>query len=312
MELFQNSPVALFEKDVSETKEMLNVLVEQHKDKLEDYLDSHPEVIEELSQKIKLKKVNEKAIELFGAKSEEEVIQSFNNTFTTETYQSNKKELIALALKYDFENESYISDFYGNIIPVYITIRYSRSNDFSSVVVTLIDLRIKIEYHKNILEVSKKYQNLIELTGTAFIILNDEYDIVDSNERFRNILGLHDELSIIGKNPRSWIDKSSLDTFDLAIEKIEQGLSPQNIEILLTGKAGNNLLVSRSVWLNLIMSKVETGQKIIFCLVQDISHKKLEEMKKFIAEQRRKDLFKQNIGKIRDKIGDIGEGNNSD
>ena len=41
---------------------------------------------------------------------------------------------------------------------------------------------------KKLVKVSRKYQNLIELTGTAFIMLNKDFEIIDSNYKFREYL----------------------------------------------------------------------------------------------------------------------------
>ena len=311
--LFDNSPIPLWEKDYQKIKLVLDTLKETlSEEQLIEYIETHPQFIQEMSHSIKIVDVNQKVVSLLKAKNKEQVKERLQDIFTPESYQVIKGELISIVKKKDFENESIIRSFDGELVPIYITAHYPSDEDFSSILVSTIDLRCAFENHKKLLNVSRKYQSLIELTGTAFIILNHNYDIIDSNARFRNILGLDDKLSIIGRNPRSWLDHDSVKIFDDAISEIEKGNSPQNIEVLFTGKAGNNLLISRSIWLNFIMSKVENGQKIIFCLVQDIGHKKLAEMKRYIHEQKRKDLLKQNIYKIRDQIngkGDMQNGN---
>ena len=55
-------------------------------------------------------------------------------------------------------------------------------------------------------------------------------------------------------------------------------------------------------WISLNANSLINGQKTIFCLVKDITDKKMEYFQKYIQEQKQKDRLKQNINNLREKL----------
>ncbi len=96
--LFENSPVALWEEDLTDMFAYLEVLKKKANGvSVRAYLDAHPNEIEQLLQRIRILRVNKAAIELHHAQSQEEVIRNLPRFFTEDFYEVFKDEMEALA-----------------------------------------------------------------------------------------------------------------------------------------------------------------------------------------------------------------------
>lgn len=88
--LFDNSPIALWEEDLSDVKAYLSELglVREEKKLVIDYLKKHPEVIDKCIALIKIINVNNECLVLHNAKSKEELIQNFPQTIKHGTFNA--------------------------------------------------------------------------------------------------------------------------------------------------------------------------------------------------------------------------------
>ena len=302
---FEQVPISLWEKDLSGLKKIVEDLKEKvNVDDMPLYLDTHGEFLQEAMTHILIKNVNGRTLKLCAANNKNELNDNLDKLFTPETLVTFKKEIVSMAKGEEyFYDYSFIKALDGTVKPIYISVHYPINDDFKSVLVSMVDLSESYEHDKKIANMSETYQDLIELTGTAFVLLNKNFEIIDSSEKFRDIVGIHGMVALIGKNLRRWISPDLVENYDITISKINKGESPQNIELLLDGKSANDL--DRTVWIDLTMSKMEDST--IFCLVKDITEKKTIEMQEFISEQRKRDKIKQSINKIRDQIKVQGE-----
>jgi hypothetical protein len=102
--------------------------------------------------------------------------------------------------------------------------------------------------------------------------------------------------SLVGRNPRSWIHVSDISKFDRSFDSLLDGKFVNDLEISLVNEKGQNVYVS------LTTNIIENGDKKIFCLLRDISHKRVNIDSKRIAEQKKKDKLIQAIRAIRSQI----------
>nr|WP_172684225.1 response regulator [Desulfosarcina cetonica] len=70
-DLFENSPVSLWEGDLSQVNAFIERLRDKKVDHLEAYLDAHPQAVMRCARQIELFDVNQAALELFGPRTNE-------------------------------------------------------------------------------------------------------------------------------------------------------------------------------------------------------------------------------------------------
>nr|MBC8465399.1 PAS domain S-box protein [bacterium] len=95
--LFENSPVALWEQDYSEIYNYCSELEQSGVTDLEEYLSKYPEELFKCANLIKIKDVNKASLTLYKAKTKVELLESINNVFTEETLPVFKESLLAIA-----------------------------------------------------------------------------------------------------------------------------------------------------------------------------------------------------------------------
>jgi len=96
--LFNNSPVSLWEEDISEVIKLLNKKILEV-DNLKLYLDENPEFVLECASKIKVLNVNNSTLNLLGVESKEELIANLSKNFNSKSFETFKEELLVLTTK---------------------------------------------------------------------------------------------------------------------------------------------------------------------------------------------------------------------
>jgi len=94
--LFEYAPISLWEEDYSGIRKFLDELRTRGVTDMERYLDEHPEEIDTSLSLIKVTHVNRETLNLFGAKSEEELLSNLDKIFRDEMRAHWRSELTAL------------------------------------------------------------------------------------------------------------------------------------------------------------------------------------------------------------------------
>ena len=94
--LFEYTPISLWEEDLSEIKRYYDSLRSEGVTSLEDYLQTHPEEIENNIRRIRVVRVNLETLKMFGAASEEELLKNLKRIFRDEMQEHFRTQLIAL------------------------------------------------------------------------------------------------------------------------------------------------------------------------------------------------------------------------
>ena len=108
--LFEASPISLWEEDYSAIKKYFDVLRIQGVTSLEGYLEEHPEAVSYCVGLINVLDVNQKTLQLFGAESKEHLIANLPRIFRDEMEEHFANELIDLwngKLSYEREGVNY-------------------------------------------------------------------------------------------------------------------------------------------------------------------------------------------------------------
>ena len=105
-ELFDNSPIAIWEQDYSEVYSYFDELENNGVKDFNQYLTENPDELFKCAGMIKVKDVNDEAVRLYKAKSKKDLKNSIGDVFTEETLPVFKKSLLAIAShKKSFQSE---------------------------------------------------------------------------------------------------------------------------------------------------------------------------------------------------------------
>lgn len=169
-------------------------------------------------------------------------------------------------------------------------------------VATIFDISEIEEQKTQYKKLLNKYQNIISLTGTAFVILDDKFIIQEANDKMGEIIG-YSPIEIIGERFFGIISDMENHSKDkMAIEMSELLTSTEKsvfcMDICLKKKDGSKQ------WMSLNAGAF--GYNKFVCFMNDISGKKNAEHSKFINTEKNKDKIRQRLSKFQQEIKSLG------
>ncbi|MDQ7826498.1 MAG: ATP-binding protein [Candidatus Eremiobacteraeota bacterium] len=141
--LFENSPISLWEEDFSRIKQALEELRSTGVRDFRAWFDVHPESVLELASLVKIIDVNEKTLELYKAKNKKEFQKNLAIFFCLESYDEVKEELIAIAEgKTEFEKETVNQTLEGEKLHIYLrwTAVPGYEESLAKVIICIVDI----------------------------------------------------------------------------------------------------------------------------------------------------------------------------
>jgi diguanylate cyclase (GGDEF)-like protein/PAS domain S-box-containing protein len=141
--LFDESPISLWEEDLSKIKRTLDSYKEKGVTDFREFFTNHPEVLVECAKNIKVLDVNKATVDLIGAKNKADVINNFLTTFLDHSYQYFLEEMVLLAEgKTDFNLDGVKQTFDGKRIDVSMkwSVLSESHSDLSKVIISMIDI----------------------------------------------------------------------------------------------------------------------------------------------------------------------------
>jgi PAS domain S-box-containing protein len=123
--IFQTVGVSIWEEDFSEVKAAIDALKAHGVSNFRRYLAEHPEFTQQAISKVKLLDVNDFTLQLFGARSKDELLDSLSRIFLPETETVFVQELISLAEgKSSLTAETALQTLRGERLDVLFTITF--------------------------------------------------------------------------------------------------------------------------------------------------------------------------------------------
>lgn len=116
-DLFDNSPIPLWEEDFSAVKAFIESRRQQGVSDFERHFDDHPEDVMRCVSLVKVNEVNQAALRMHGFESKDEAQRDFGEVLGTEMTDTFKKELVAIAEgrheNEDLDRRLIVNDFTG-------------------------------------------------------------------------------------------------------------------------------------------------------------------------------------------------------
>jgi len=205
--LFEDSPISLWEEDSSEIKNYIDELKNKGVEDFREYYETHLEEVIRCTAMVKVVNVNKATVSLFRALGKKEVMEGLGQIFTEHSYGLFKEELIAIAEgRTEFEGEDVVKTMAGNEIHVNLkwSVAPGHEVDYSKRHVSIID----ITQRKNAEKAIKKYARELEESNCMKELFIDimHRDLMNHLETASGFIELlkEDELQL---QKRSYIEK---------------------------------------------------------------------------------------------------------
>lgn len=198
--LFENSPVPLWEEDLSALKKDIDLLKKEGITDFRKYFNDNPKKIAEYIKATKIIEVNNAAIKLHEAKSKDQLLLGLHVKFTEESIENFKEELIALTEgKSKFEYETIVKTLTGKekYVQVNWEIVPGHEETFEKIYVSTIEIT-KCKYAEIGL---KNLSTAIQQSPVSVVITNLNGNIEYVNKKFTEITGYSYE-EVMNQNPR--------------------------------------------------------------------------------------------------------------
>lgn len=198
-QVFENSPVSIWDEDFSAVKARLDELQADHGDDLETYLETHPEVVNECAGLVRIINVNQAALDLHEADSKKTLYEGLHKTFIPESYEAFTKELIALVrgeTELQFDGTVQTLNGERREVTVSFSVCPGYEESLSKVFVSLFDITQR-----------KQDEDQLRLAASVFstsqegILISDANNrIIDVNPAFSRLTGYSRE-EALGRDP---------------------------------------------------------------------------------------------------------------
>ncbi|MFX0070884.1 MAG: PAS domain S-box protein, partial [Candidatus Hermodarchaeota archaeon] len=190
-ELFEKSPISLWEEDFSEVKKYTDNLKAQGVVNLREYLDENPEAIIKIISLVKILNVNKKTLEMLKFDTKEDLLVKLGNVFTDEAFKTYKEGIIAFFNgETRFESELIVNTKQGQQLNILTLgeIVSGYEKDWSKVLNSVINITALKKTEQLLIESEEKFRNITEQSLMGIGIIQDN-KIKYVNKKCANIFG---------------------------------------------------------------------------------------------------------------------------
>lgn len=163
--LFENSPVAIWEEDFSNVKSYIDGLTDKGITDLDAYFTAHPEIISECIDMVKVLDVNRAALKLYEAASKSDLLGGLYKTFPSDSLIGFKDELLTIAKgELNFQSESNARTLQGKLRDVFVNwvVAPGHEQTYANVLVSLTDITERKQAEEKLRNAEAKYRTLLE------------------------------------------------------------------------------------------------------------------------------------------------------
>lgn len=208
-QLFNESPISLWEVDLSEAKRLINEIKSQGIEDFEKHLQFNPELASKLAALVEVIDVNNATLNLYEAQTKEEYFEKFTEIFNKDMVNGWHSIFLSLAAgKTEFFVEQNHKTFSGKSLEVhfYLSVVPGYEDTYSRVLVSIINIT-ELKQAEEVLKEREK--ELAVIYENAPLILM----VLDKDKKIKKING-QDKLSFLEKDLDEMIGLSIDEAFN--------------------------------------------------------------------------------------------------
>ncbi len=277
--LFEDSPISLWDEDFSKIKLYIDALKNQGIDDFRAYFDANPEAVVECARLAEIKDVNDATVSLYKAQSKEHLLGQLDQVFRDETYSVFKEELITLAegktaFKIEIVNQTMQGEKMN--VSLRLSIAPGYEDSWSQVFVSIIDITERVKAEQALRESEARYRTILESIQEIYFEVDLAGNFTFLNDHAGEIMGYSTE-ELMGMNNRDYTDEQNAAKLYEAFNRVYRTGQPlQGVDWEIITKDGAKRYLTSSVSLILNSGGDPTGFRGI---TQDISKRKEAEQR---------------------------------
>ena len=200
--LFEDSPISLWEEDFSDLQEYLKAL---HSSGITDfrlYFADYPEEVYKCVGLVKILSVNKATLELYEAPDNETLMQDLSRVFTAQSFESFRDIIVALAEgNKTHECEAVNQTLMGrkiNVLLRWSLLHATEDKDFRALV-SIVDITDRKEAEEKLRRSEEFIRNILDTVDEGFIVIDRDFRILTANKAYCSQVGEPCD-SVIGRH----------------------------------------------------------------------------------------------------------------
>lgn len=234
--IFEGTPISIWEEDFSWVKNEVERMKAKGISDFASYFKDHPQELQQLIQSVRINDVNESTLKLIEASSKEELKAGLQNIFVEDTTDAFISELGTIANGGGrFEYETVLQTLRGSRIDVLVHIDFPKHNNYSSVLVTLVDVSERRKADNILKESEEQFRLLAETLPQLVWVTDGEGNRLYASSRWQEFTGL-----VPGSD--SWLNTMHPEDVDKVMEVWKESLTSgksYRAELRLKSKSGD-------------------------------------------------------------------------
>jgi diguanylate cyclase (GGDEF)-like protein/PAS domain S-box-containing protein len=177
-QLFEDSPISLWEEDISGIKAYFEELKTQGVADFRQYFDEHPDEVINCARKLKILDVNKATLELYQAEHKAELLEGLDKVLIEESIDIFKEELLVLAAEgTKYEAETIITTLTGEHRDILLKVLVTQDKNNACALVVNSNITELKQVERQLAEAATKWQ-------TTFDAMSDSVSIIDNDGFF--------------------------------------------------------------------------------------------------------------------------------
>ena len=201
--VFENSPVSIWEEDFSGVQTFFDGLKQEGVTDIEQYLDHHPDAVRHCAELAKITDVNRAALTLHGAANKEELFAGLVNTFTPESFDTFRQELVCLWNGgSEMVRDAVVKTLAGESrhVTVYFSVCPGYEETLAKILVSLADISSRKQAEELLRAREEEFRAVVENSPDVIVRYDREGRRIFVNPEFERINHLLAR-EVLGKKP---------------------------------------------------------------------------------------------------------------